>query len=102
MAVTAKQLQNLEKRKRYGIEVPPAKSPGRPKTVDFVAAFRDYMSDPARTKALFETMRKKKADISMYYLGGKPLEQVRIDQTVVATSVPVEKLEEAAKLARNL
>ena len=47
-------------------------------------------------------MLGKKPVEAMYYLGGKPLEQVRIDQTVVATSVPVEKLEQAAKLARNL
>jgi hypothetical protein len=49
-------------------------SPGRPRTVDFAAKFREYMSDPARTRQLFDALRKKKSDIAMAHLAGKPIE----------------------------
>ena len=43
-------------------------------SADFAAAFRLYMSNPARTKQLFDSLRKKKSDIAMAHLAGKPVE----------------------------
>lgn len=49
-------------------------SPGRPKTVDFAAAFREFASLPARQQSLFKALLKKKPDIAMAHLAGKPTE----------------------------
>src|ERR1039458_3957608 len=48
--------------------------PGRPKTVDFAAAFRLFASQGKRPDSLFKDLLKKKPDIAMAHLAGKPIE----------------------------
>lgn len=50
------------------------KSPGRPKTVDFAAAFREYAAQGKRADQLFRDLMKKKPDVAMAHLAGKPVE----------------------------
>ncbi len=54
------------------------KSPGRPKTVDFAAAFREFASTPERQRALYQALLKKKPDIALAHLAGKPIDRLEL------------------------
>lgn len=92
-------LANLRPFKKGG-NIP--KSPGRPRSIDFAQAFRDHMNQGKRAEQLFTLVRKKKPDVAMYYLAGKPLEQVRIDATVTASMIPQVDILAAAEAAKKL
>ena len=84
--IADKRLKNLRPWKKG--EAPRVKSPGRPRTVDFAAAFRLYMSNPSRTKQLFDSLRKKKSDIAMAHLAGKPVEtNVNLNREATAEEI---------------
>ena len=96
MAQTESQLKNLEKRLRFGKERPPAKSPGRPRTADFSAAFREYVDQGKKPKELFDRILKHKPEVAMYYLAGKPLERtvtVNVESTIDQLAKAVVRLE---------
>src|ERR1022692_4022619 len=76
MAVSAELQQKREKNLkpfRKG-EARARCSPGRPRTVDFAAAFRLFASKGKRPNSLFKDLLKKKPDIAMAHLAGKPIE----------------------------
>lgn len=76
-----------------------AKGHGRPKNLDFVAAFREYAEQGKRPEQLFADLLKKKPFEAMHYLGGKPREMIVIDQTLKA-EITTQEVVDAAKAIR--
>lgn len=71
------QLKNLEKRKRFGKDRPPAKSPGRPKRADLVEALREtYCDNLVNMRRLIRQAEKKHTDMIFHYVSGKPVERI--------------------------
>jgi hypothetical protein len=76
--------------------------PGRPKTKDFAAEFLAYVSQGNRAEKLFAEMLKKKPDIAMHYLAGKPREMIVIDQTLKAEIATTEIVEQARAIRAEI
>jgi len=92
--IADKRLKNLRPWKKG--QAPRPKHPGRPRTADFAAAFREFMDRPDRIKQLFDTLRKKKSETAMYYLAGKPLERtvtVAVESSIDQLAKAVVRLE---------
>ncbi len=71
------------------------KSPGRPKSIDFAKAFREFASQGQRADQLFQRLLKKKPETAMAHLAGKPVEtqvQLTAESSVEAIAVALARL----------
>lgn len=93
---TESQLKNLEKRKRFGKEQPPAKNGGRPRTVKMSEYWREWLQNPDNRKALTKRMLRLKPDVIIHYAEGKPIE------TQVQLSGELDETETEKAVARVL
>jgi hypothetical protein len=100
MAVTPKQLQNLEKRKRFGKEQPVPKNGGRPRIKPLREAILDDYSKTGAT--VLKRLKRDHLPLYCAYGFGKPVETVLLGGADDASPIRLDLIDAAREAAKKV